>query len=318
MVHIKASKKQLSKLRNGHKVRIAPAIEGEGFNLIIHPERYNIVSRAFNKGKGTEIQLSPEEIVVNQEEAPNMEGSGIFGKKFDNMVERTIGKKAKDTIYKGADKYLKPKLKQGIDVLADYAPHLGATALAGLATASGNPEFAPQAGLVGYNLGSMVGNKGRLIGKDYLDRPSVYQGSSNAGGPRNRIAPSTLAGQVQQNELLNNLNQDLGTKFGALSKANLSNAVAHMDRAGMNNASINQQLGRFRKPENAEVMAGTGLYAGRGHRERGSVGRGASMVGHQTHLPPALTSQPFSANFQFQHTLPPAYQKFSKGGGLYA
>jgi hypothetical protein len=45
--------------------------------------------------------------------------------------------------------------------------------------------------------------------------------------------------------------------------------------------------------------------------EIGSMGR--FVVGQVEHLPQALLSQPFSANFQFQHTLPPAYQKFSKG-----
>jgi hypothetical protein len=72
-----------------------------------------------------------------------------------------------------------------------------------------------------------------------------------------------------------------------------------------------------------ETAFGTGLYAGGGslrrhRREVASIGTNSSFVGTQSHLPPALMSQPFSANFQFQHTLPPAYQKFSKGGGLYA
>jgi hypothetical protein len=131
------------------------------------------------------------------------------------------------------------------------------------------------------------------------------------------IAPSTLAGQVNQNEILNNLNRELGTKFGALSKANLANALAHMDRSALSSEQIalSHKLGD-------EMAFGQGLYAGKGmkHRRReiSSVGRGASFVGSQSHLPPALVSQPFSANFQFQHFLPPAYQKFSKGGGLYA
>jgi hypothetical protein len=69
---------------------------------------------------------------------------------------------------------------------------------------------------------------------------------------------------------------------------------------------------------------GQGLYlsnsSGRGlhhrKREKASIGCGASMVASKAHLPPALISQPFSANFQFQHTLPPAYARYSKGGGL--
>ena len=60
---IDASPKQLSKLRNGHAVRIK---KGTGFNLIVHPETYNLVSRAFAKSKGMEIALSPEELEMNR------------------------------------------------------------------------------------------------------------------------------------------------------------------------------------------------------------------------------------------------------------
>ena len=55
IVHIKASPKQLSKLRKGHKVRISAAVEGEGFNLLVDPSRYDTLSRTFNRGKGMEI-----------------------------------------------------------------------------------------------------------------------------------------------------------------------------------------------------------------------------------------------------------------------
>ena len=48
-------------------------------------------------------------------------------------------------------------------------------------------------------------------------------------------------------------------------------------------------------------------------KSRGDIGSHGSFVSAQQHLPQALLSQPFGANFQFQHTLPPAYQKFSKG-----
>ena len=51
--------KQLLKLRRGEKVRIK---HGTGFNITVHPETYNLVARAFNKSKGVEIGLSPEEL----------------------------------------------------------------------------------------------------------------------------------------------------------------------------------------------------------------------------------------------------------------
>jgi hypothetical protein len=49
-----------------------------------------------------------------------------------------------------------------------------------------------------------------------------------------------------------------------------------------------------------------------GQLEKGSVGRNGGML--STYTPPALVSQPFSANFQFQHFLPPQYQHFNTGG----
>jgi len=317
IVHIKASKKQLSKLRNGHKVRISPAMEGQGFNLIIDPARFNTVSRTFNKGKGTTIQLTPAEITANQEQAPQMQGSGIFGRKFDDFVRNTIGSDAKDVIYNAADA-LKPAIKQGIDQLAERAPEAAAVALATLATASGNPELAPIAATFGHRLGKKLASKAD-VAKDYFDNPEKYQKSvkrfvSNAGGPRNKIAPKTLQGQAKQNELFTEMNKELGTHYGNLAKATIDNAVAHMERSG---------VAANRSKEANEFLMGQGLYlsnsGGRGlhrRREHASIGRGSSLVASQAHLPPALVSQPFSANFQFQHTLPPAYARFSKGGGL--
>ena len=93
IVHIKASPNELSKLRKGHKVRISSAMEGEGFNLLIDPSRYDTLTRTFSRGKGMQIQLSPQEIVANQ----HMEGNGIFGKRFDRFLEK---RGSRDAAYK--------------------------------------------------------------------------------------------------------------------------------------------------------------------------------------------------------------------------
>lgn len=302
IVHIKASPKQLSKLRNGHKVRISPPIEGEGFNLIVDPSKFNTISRAFEKSKGVEIQLSPEEIMANKSLSPeehqkikaenqSMAGQGIFGKKFDRFVRKVIGKKAKDVLYRGADRFVKPVLKTGLDIVGNNAPELLQAGLSGLAVASGNPELVPIAGMLGKQLGSKISTKQTNIAKRFLDKPK-----SNVGGPINKIAPRTLSGQVEQNKLLESANKDLGTNMGYMGQAGVDNLLANEMTASND---VKRVLGRGFK------------------REVSSVGRHSGFVGAQTHLPPALQSQPFSANFQFQHFLPPAYQKFSKGAGLY-
>jgi len=63
-ISIDASPHQLRKLKRGGKVRIK---KGCGFNLLVHPETYNIVSKAFNKNKGIELSLSPEELQQNRQ-----------------------------------------------------------------------------------------------------------------------------------------------------------------------------------------------------------------------------------------------------------
>lgn len=339
ILHIKASPKQLTKLRRGHKVRISKEMEGEGFNLIVHPERYSIVSKTFNKGKGAEIALSPEEIMMNKQLSPEdhqqlkekgMSGKGIFGHSFDKAMKTLLGKKGKKALYKGAKQFVEP-IKAGIDQIAGYAPELTTGALSGLALATGQPELLPLAGIAGHQLGSYLGKKGAEVAKGYLEHPSAYHQkiTSNVGGTRNRIAPSTLQGQVAQNEVFANLNQELGTHYGALSQATLANLLALLERANVSN----RQVGMETRPLPSSIIpsrylqsgiggqglsGSKGLYAGKGLRgERGSVGRGAGMVQHPATLPPALISQPFSANFQFSHTFPSQVQKFSKGTGLY-
>lgn len=76
-IAIAGSPAQISKLRNGHRVRVSRAVEGEGFNLIVDPSKYDQISRSFAKGSASQIQLSPEEIHANME-AYKIGGEGIF------------------------------------------------------------------------------------------------------------------------------------------------------------------------------------------------------------------------------------------------
>jgi len=61
---------QKSKLRNGHKVRIK---HGAGFNVIVNPNTYHLVSRAFLKNKGISLQLSPDELMMNKSPSPELQ-----------------------------------------------------------------------------------------------------------------------------------------------------------------------------------------------------------------------------------------------------
>jgi hypothetical protein len=118
-VRIRASPKQLSKLRNGHKVSIKPAMEGEGLMLVIDPSQYNQISRTFSKGKGKMVQLSPEEIMANRE----IGGEGIFstlkkvGKTvMKNPIAKSLAKTAIDTAVQsaGASGYVPPSVAKAL------------------------------------------------------------------------------------------------------------------------------------------------------------------------------------------------------------
>lgn len=293
---VKVSPKQMSKLRNGHKVRVKPPLEGEGVCLIVHPENYSLLSRTFSKNKGAEISLTPDELVANKEASSQMEGQGIFGKKFDRGLRKVIGKKAQKELYGIAEQFL-PLAQAGLT----GGLTAGATALGSV-----QPELIPflPAGVAGLS----------ALGSDYLANPSKYQGGKS----------SSLAKEYAKDLALQRLNQELGTNMGNLSTASLNKAVADKASAEMSKLAIQARQSQLDPNSVAYSNStldgifgsglGTGLYAGKMRKSGGAVGLNAGMV---RPLPPALQSQPFSANFQFQATLPPAYQKFSKGSGLY-
>lgn len=300
LIHIDASPKQLSRLRNGHNVRIKRMINGEGFNLFVQdPTKYRHITQTFAKDKGVNIQLSPEEIEQNKNltpeyhqevkaQNPDMSGSGIFGKKFDRFVRRTIGKKAKRQLY-NATKVLKPYLKRGLDELEKIAPELGASALSSLALMSGNPELIPLASKAGEQLGSRLGHMGAKEGKRFLD----------GGNKHPRHNPKDL--QM--------LNKELGTNYDYLRNSALGVAEANQQSADMM-PNTNYD---------SEMVLGSGLYAGgnlRNRKSRYDIGMNGGML-YKRH--PALISQPAGAHFQHTKTLPPQFQKFhiGIGSGLY-
>lgn len=303
IVEIGASPKQLSKLRNGHRVRVKPAMEGKGVCVVVNPENYDLITRTFSRNKGLEISLSPEEILANQNASTEMEGKGIFGKKFDRGLRKLIGKKAQRELYGTAREFL-PLAQAGLTA--------GLTT-AGTALGAIQPELIPfiPAGVAGLS----------ALGSDYLANPSSYQ--SNAGGSRARKARD-IAGRMIQDRALQEINTATGANLGALDRASIQSAITNKALAELNKSAVQQKQSLDQYYGNMfDGIEGNGLYAGRGlglgmrkmSRSGGAVGLNGGMV--QSALPPALRSQPFGANFQFQHTLPPAFQKFSKGSGLY-
>jgi len=202
-IQIDASPHQLRKLRKGHAVRVK---KGEGFELLVHPNTYNLVSRSFNKSKGAQLKLSPEEL-----EANNIE------------VEPEIN----------------------------------------------NPPMAGQ------------GLKGKVL---------------------NRVANMGL---------MDELNHHLGSNYGYLARAGMDNAINGMASAALSKHGIDARYNLAPKQMVNSLMGPHSRMIG-GRIEKSTIGLKGSMM--HAYTPPALVSQPFSANFQFQHFLPPQYQHFNSGG----
>lgn len=114
LISFDASPKQLSKLRNGHKVRIK---RGTGFNLVVHPNNYHLVSRAFARNKGVDINLSQEEIEQNKGLSPEQHealGESMDGELFSHVPYSqggSIFKKAKKAVHSKAGKDVRKSLK---------------------------------------------------------------------------------------------------------------------------------------------------------------------------------------------------------------
>lgn len=105
VIRIDASPKQLSRLRNGHRVRVKPAMEGTGFGMIVDPSKFDTMTRSFTKGSAVQLQLSPDELMANKQAVMDgeIEGEGIYtggkiniGKAF-KKAGKSLSKAAKKT-----------------------------------------------------------------------------------------------------------------------------------------------------------------------------------------------------------------------------
>ncbi len=297
----------LGKLRKGGRVRIMKGC-GMGMGLIVATDRFNHITRSFGKGKAYTISLSPEEVLANMtppEEVGPMEGQGLF----DNL-----GKKIKRGVQKLGEK-LKPvgrKIKKGIEQIGTrFAPEvlssLGSAGMSGLALMAGQPELMPIAGAMGSQLGKVGGmalQRGKAPPSRRPDATSTQQVASIASSP---------VGMA-----------NMGQYLQSLDTAQLEMEIARR-RGGGYSTPFDESGGRQVLAPYTDAV-GQGLYAGasRGSGIRRKTTKEASSVGIHGNLlgmglPPALQSQPYSANFQMASRLPPAFSSIHHSGkGLYA
>lgn len=310
----KLSPAVMSRIRNGHKVRL---MKGEGTQLVVQDNQWDSINRAFMKDKGVQISLSPAEVEANR----TVEGEGIFGKKFDKALKKAGVKKI---AYKmGA--VVKPLVDEAIDKGA-----MAATIFA--------PQLAPAI------------EAAQATAKQYLDKPQSLQGKKGVAELKKRAlkagldvaAPLAAAQGFDINELKSMMEsgsnvpmskremmakgedailsklQEMVDKRRTTKSAPSTDLYSQFDTDGI----IGNGMKRHKMVKGGKMCpmcSGMGLYAGSASgRGVGSIGApvrdtGKKFVSLSKKLMggelQALQSQAADANFAFRYTLPPAYQR---------
>ena len=318
LLNIDASPTQLRSLRKGRRVRIK---HGTGFNLIVHPATYHLVTRAFNKGKGAQVQLTREEIGANEDVAkspstihdvasytaeqtgntPHIAGKGIFGSAFDNILKKTGLNRITDPLGEIA----KPFVKTAIRGLVGRIP--------------------------------VVGNRLGQLASDYIDDPQKYQSKQGTltalkevglGTAKDTLGLGVYAGHGmgmgisgRGDSIGEATSKEIWGKgmhtYGNRIKAGYAGAEARDHSAHLAHEHIMareaKRAGTMHDSDpDAPRSRGYGFMGHGMHHSQGAhsiVGRGGGMV---EYCPPAMVSQPFSANWQMGHFLPVQYQLFNQ------
>ena len=337
------SPRVLGKLRKGGKVRIC---SGTGLSLVVRADRYNPITKSFGKGKAFTMALTPEEINANMNvpEGVEMTGKGLWD---DIKSGFKVGAKMLIPTIKGL-------AKQGVSELAKRAPQigstLGSTALSGLALMAGQPELVPFAMKAGASLGEKAGKAlGGYAEKkatERIDRFDPYK-EQRGNAPPSRAPDTNMLSPP--NAVLGAMNSQVGTAnlgsyLASLKLSELEGEIARrrgggystpLDESGgrrvlapytdavgrgLADMKMKPRIGGYAglSPMAKEQLAMKGITAenygmrGMGMREKGSVGIHGNLLGMG--MPPALMSQPFSANFQMASRLPPAFAPIFHSG----
>ena len=303
LISFDASPKQLSKLRNGHKVRIK---KGSGFNLVVNPSNYNLVSRAFARNKGVEINLSPEEIDHNQNMSPEQHEE--MTSSMDENLFQHLPFAEGGSIFKRAKKALSSK--RGKDIRRALKP-------AGRAFLNAGKDMAHD------QLAQM-----HMQGSEYVpDNENARTGYNELFNVGHSMVDNTGRKRQSPNYNYNYGMQGYGLGAGmnvhhALKLANLATSNANHQLAKLHNSAVHGMhssppIKRYYDDDFAPPSRGTGL-----HNHFNMIrGRGAMLKGDDI-LPHALQSQPFGANWHMQFFLPPQYHRYNdgtdvEGRGLY-
>jgi hypothetical protein len=276
-IHIEIPNERiLSRLRNGHRVRVMHG----GALIFVKPKNHGKLIKAFLKNRGAHLELDEDEIAHN-------EGQGFFGaiKKGFQKAGSAIKNVAQKTgnavvqVAKASAPALKDAGKWIADEASKHAGEIGASALSALALASGNPELVPLAATVGMKLGDVAGKKGAQIAKDKIDSINVGSG----------LLPLGNVGYLTRSALQNHI-----------ANAHLANIQALSSHLMENGQGLYGGTGLYAQPAYARRIQGRGMSLNRGNK---------NLIND---VPQSFQSDPYFVDFRLSQTLPPAYQKYHR------
>lgn len=244
-IHVGVSPRAMARMKRGERVRMTAGDLG----IFVKPERYNMMTKAFNKGKGLHVALDEDELSHN-------EGQGIF-------------KKVKKAVVHTAKKVGRQVVKEG----SKYLPELAGSAAEALAVALENPELAPMAGVAGTQLGEYASHKYTPQALDAL-RTHKQKGSGLRQPPSRHVSVDFLG-----NPALARAN--LGSAMANLESARMTagekmknrperthvgvggNLLQHHENPATTSKplSANFQFRHTLPPQYQRIGSGRGLYA---------------------------------------------------------
>jgi len=158
------SPRVMSKLRNGHKVRI---MSGEGVSLALMEDKAREIIKKMKGGlKGVNIQLSPEELIINRN---MMSGNGIFSNVSSAIKKST---KALSSAPQGEGFFDVVKSVANVatpiarDVGVSVAKDVAKSALKSAITGTGRPRGRPRKGDGFFDVVKSVGKVVAPIAQD--------------------------------------------------------------------------------------------------------------------------------------------------------
>lgn len=299
-IAISASPKQMSRLRNGHRVRVSHAVEGKGVNLLVDPSKFDQMTRSFSKGTASQIQLSPEELMANKQAVLDgmVEGQGIFaGGKLKKLNKRLIGN------------VLKVATKTG--------------------TTLGKP-FEKTVQINPFTLGYDVGHD--VIAPELIHAMGRQTEEEYNAKKKKKAAAAASGGKINVGKAFKKVGKTLAKAEEAVRKNPTSRTIvkkvlpvvakiavtAAAQRAGLDPAATKELSNLGAEGTTAGLSeAGYGLYAGARGRgmlpgppsrmpEMGSVSVGGTLMAPMN---PAMKSDAMSANFHMNTQLPPQFQR---------